>query len=538
MNPTSSRDGSTNLPLLASQLTVDTAVSERARIHPGRIALVQALQGEQGEQREQRVTYAELQARVHRLCRALQRLGVQRQDRIAVLSENRLEYVETLLAAATLGAIVACQNWRQSESELSHCLLLVQPRLVLASPRQLSRLAPIEHGAERVLCFDDEYEGLLAAESDAPFDSCSQPEDILIILYTSGTTGFPKGAAISHRAEIGRANVAIADGQLHPGRGTITWSPLYHIGGTDPTLGVLMNGDTVFVVDGFQPTLLLQIMSREVLGNVTLMPAAIGRVIEELHRTGLRPKSLKTCGAMADLVPRHQIAEVTTLLNAEFRNTFGATETGGPPASRHVIAVGVLPDNLSKMQSSWSRVRLVDEQDQDVPDGTPGEVLFRGPTLFSGYWNAPEVNAEDFRGGWFHMGDLMVRNPDGTLDFVDRRKYLIKSGGENIYPAEIERFLLGSRRIADAAIVRKADAHWGEVPVAFVVKADQALTAEDVLALCRGQIANYKLPKEVHFISEAEMPRSETSKIKRFELEARLKAMASIACPPAGDIDS
>ena len=535
MTLTSALDGAASLPLLASQLTVDTAVGERARIHPDRVALVQVAQGEQGEQR---ITYAELQARVHRLCHALQRLGVQRQDRIAVLSENRLEYVETLLAAAALGAIVACQNWRQSESELGHCLRLVEPRLVLTSERQLARLAPIEHGAERVLSFGGEYERLLAMESDAPFDSRSQPEDILIILYTSGTTGFPKGAAISHRAEIGRANVAIADGQLHPGRGTITWSPLYHIGGTDPTLGVLMNGDTVFVVDGFQPTLLLEIMSREVLGNVTLMPAAIGRVIEELHRTGLRPKSLKICGAMADLVPRHQIAEVTTLLNAEFRNTFGSTETGGPPASRHVIAVGVLPDNLSKMQSSWSRVRLVDEQDQDVPDGTPGEVLFRGPTLFSGYWNAPEVNAEDFRGGWFHMGDLMVRHADGTLDFVDRRKYLIKSGGENIYPAEIERFLLGSRRIADAAIVRKADAHWGEVPVAFVVKADESLTAQDVLALCRGQIANYKLPKEVHFITEAEMPRSETSKIKRFELEARLKAMASTALPPTGDIHS
>ena len=498
----------------AGQLTVDSAVRERANIHPDRIALVQD---------ERRVSYGELQSRVNRLCFALQRLGVQRQDRIAVLSENRLEYVETLLAAATLGAIVACQNWRQSEAELSHCVRLVEPRLVLASPRHLSRLATIKHGAQQVLSFGDDYERLLAAEGDAPFDSCSVPEDILIILYTSGTTGFPKGAAISHRAEIGRANVAIADGQLHPGRGTITWSPLYHIGGTDPTLGVLMNGDTVFVVDGFQPTLLLEIMSREVLGNVTLMPAAIGRVIEELHRTGLRPKSLKICGAMADLVPRHQIAEVTTLLNAEFRNTIGSTETGGPPASRHVIPVGVLPESLSKVQSSFCCVRLVDEQDQDVPDGTPGEVLFRGPSLFSGYWNAPEVNAEDFRGGWFHMGDLMVRNPDGTLDFVDRRKYLIKSGGENIYPAEIERFLLGSRRIADAAVVRKADAHWGEVPVVFVVKADETLTAEDVLALCRGQIANYKLPKEVHFIKEAEMPRSETSKVKRFELEARLK---------------
>ena len=502
------------LALAAAELTVDTAVRERAMAYPARIALVQD---------ERRVSYGELQSRVERLCHALDRLGVGRRDRIAVLSENRFEFVETILAAATLGAIVACQNWRQTDAELDHCLGLVEPCLVLASPRYANRLGSVAHGARHVVAFGDEYERLLAREDSSRFASRSRPEDDLLILYTSGTTGYPKGAAISHRAEIARAMIAMADGQLYPGRGTITWSPLYHIGGTDPTLGELMNGDTTFVVDGFQPALLIEIMARERLGNVTLMPASIGRVIEELQRSGLRPKSLMTCGAMADLVPRHQIGEVTTLLGAEFRNTFGSTETGGPPASGHLIPVGTTPERLSKVQSSYCRVRLVDEEDQDVADGTPGEVLFRGPSLFSGYWNAPQVNAEDFRDGWFHMGDMMVRNPDGTLDFVDRRKYLIKSGGENIYPAEIERVLLGSRRIADAVIVRKHDAHWGEVPVAFVVRADQTLTADDVLALCRGKIANYKLPKEVHFIQEAEMPRSETSKVKRFELEARLK---------------
>lgn len=510
------------LPMTAAALTVDTVVRERARLHPARAALV-----EDGRA----VSYGELMRRVDRVCHAFDRLGVGRGDRVALLSENRVEYVEVLLAAAALGAIVACQNWRQSDAELDHCVRLVEPALLLASPRHAGRAVANAGIARRVLALGDEFERLVADAGDAPFESRSSPEDILLILYTSGTTGYPKGAAISHRAEMARAMIAIADSQLFPGRGTISWSPMYHIGGTDPTLGTLMNGDTVFVVDGFQPALLIEIMSREVLGNVTLMPASIGRVIDELHRTGLRPKSLRLCGAMADLVPRHQIAEITTLLDAAFRNTFGATETGGPPASRHVVPVGVTPERLSKVQSSYCRLRLVDEDDRDVPDGTPGEVLIRGPSLFSGYWNAPDVTAEDFRGGWFHMGDLLVRNPDGTLDFVDRRKYLIKSGGENIYPAEIERVLLESRRVADAVIVRRHDAHWGEVPVAFVVKADDALSADDVVALCRGRVANYKLPKDVYFIAEADMPRSETSKIKRHELEARLKAAGG---SPAG----
>src|SRR5204862_4583816 len=134
--------------------------------------------------------------------------------------------------------------------------------------------------------------------------------------------------------------------------------------------------------------------------------------------------------------------------------------------------------------SPFCEVRLVDAEDREVPDGVPGELAMRGPTLFSGYWVGAD---DDFRGGWFHMGDVFVRNPDGTLDFVDRVKYLIKSGGENIYPAEIERVLLADPRVAEAAVVRRADAQWGEVPVAFVARRDEGLTADDLIARCRAE---------------------------------------------------
>ena len=153
----------------------------------------------------------------------------------------------------------------------------------------------------------------------------------------------------------------------------------------------------------------------------------------------------------------------------------------------------------------------------------------RGPGLFSGYWGAPEVNARDFRDGWFRMGDVFTRNPDGTLSFVDRRKYLIKSGGENIYPAEIERVLLADPRIIDAAVVRRPDPKWGEIPVAFVAARDPALTEAAVIELCRAAIARYKAPRAVRFVAEAELPRSATGKIKRHELEARLAAESATA---------
>lgn len=502
----------------ASSLSVDAIVRQRAVMHPQRIALVQNAVS---------TTYGELMQRADCLALALHRLGVRRYDRVAVLSENRREYVEAILAVAALGAIAACKNWRQSDAELTYCFELTRPSAVLASERHAARLARVDGVPSRAIVFGEQYERLLAAADARPTSGVAQPEDGLIIMYTSGTTGHPKAAVISHRAEIARAMIGAVDGLMYPGRGTICWSPMYHIAGTDHLLGILMQGDTVFITDGFQPEEIVEIMSRERLGTVGLMPSAIGRIIDVLRGSGLRPKSLMGCGSMADLVPRHQIAEVSGLLGAEFRNSFGATETGQPPAGRHRFPIGEVPVRLSKIQSSYCELRLVDEDDREVPVGVPGEVLIRGPSLFSGYWAAPEVTAESFRGGWYHMGDMMIRNPDGTLDFVDRRKYLIKSGGENIYPAEIERVLLENRAIADVAVVRKPDAHWGEIPVAFVVPAQDGLDAADVIAMCRGRIAGYKLPKEVHFIAAADMPRSETSKVKRFELEQRLRGAVS-----------
>ena len=182
----------------------------------------------------------------------------------------------------------------------------------------------------------------------------------------------------------------------------------------------------------------------------------------------------------------------------------------------------MVPDNLAKTQNSFCQIRLVDADDNDVADGAPGELIIRSPSLFSGYWGAPETNAHDFRGGWFHMGDVFVRNDDQSLDFVDRRKYLIKSGGENIYPAEIENVLRASARISEAVVVRKPDEHWGEVPVAFVVRNDASLTDDDVIEICRDRIAKYKLPKQVIFVGDEDLPRSATGKIKRHELEDRV----------------
>jgi fatty-acyl-CoA synthase len=283
-----------------------------------------------------------------------------------------------------------------------------------------------------------------------------------------------------------------------------------------------MSGGTVIVVDGYDAPALAQIVATRRLGWLLLMPGMVASFATELVNRGVTPAGITVCGVMADLVPPAQIAEITRLLGAPYANTFGATETGCPPCSSNLIPVGIAPTRLSKEQSPYCEVRLVDPDDVDVPDGSPGELCMRGPTLFSGYWNAPEANAHDFRGGWFHMGDVFVRNPDGTLDFVDRVKYLIKTGGENVYPAEIERVMRQDPRVADVAVVRRPDRKWGEVPVAFVARRDETLTADDLRARCRAELAGYKQPKDVLFLPLEQFPRSASGKVQRHELEKQL----------------
>lgn len=502
-----------SLPAQAARLSLTGLLRQQCARTPERIAL---------ESGERKFTYRELHERETRLADALRLHGLAQGDRVAVLSENRTEYVELELAAARLGIILACQNWRQSDEELEHCIRLVSPKLLVHSARYAEALGRIDHGVQETLEIESGFEPLLASgRPDAAFDEVD-PESGLIILYTSGTTGMPKGALISQRAMVARAMVARFDSPLQPGDAFVAWGPLFHMVSTDSVYGTLMHGGKVIVMDGLDVPELVRVASREFVGHFTLMPGMIDRVIEEIERTGLKPKGARTIGAMADLVPLDQIAKVTRLFDAPYKNSFGSTETGGPPAGRGVIPVGTIPERLSKLQNSFCEIRLVDEDDNEVPDGQPGELAFRGPTLFSGYWANDKANAEDFRGGWFHMGDVFVRNPDGTLDFVDRRKYLIKTGGENVYPAEIERVLLASDRIAEAVVVRRPDPKWGEAPVAFVAKTDDALTEDDVKAMCRGRIAGYKVPRDVVFIGLDEFPRSATGKVKRHELEERV----------------
>jgi acyl-CoA synthetase (AMP-forming)/AMP-acid ligase II len=521
MTESPDQDDGALLVRLSTASTVASLVAARALVHPDRVAIEDAARSHACH------TYRELDRRTKRVASVLAGLGVGRGCRLALLSENRPECLEVILAAARLGAIVACQNWRLAPPELAHCLDLVEPQCVIVSERFAELHASLPRSAsERAVILGADYETLLegAGGNGPSLDQAAEPEDPLLILYTSGTTGLPKGAVLSHRAEIARNLVIRAEYAIAAEDTFVAWSPLYHMGAMDCSLGTLMSGGTVIVVDGFDRARLCEIVAARQLGYLLLMPGMVGSFAAELRTRTVRPRGVRICGVMADLVPPSEIAEITTLLGAPYVNTFGATETGWPPCSSNLISVGVAPTRLSKQQSPYCEVRLVDENDVDVAGGSPGEMCVRGPTLFSGYFRAPSVNRHDFRGGWFHMGDVFVRTPDGLLDFVDRIKYLIKSGGESIYPAEIERVLLRDPRVAEAAVVRCADAKWGEVPVAFVARRDDTLSAGELRARCRAQLAGYKQPRDIVFIPFDAFPRSASGKVQRSELEKRLRS--------------
>ncbi|MCB1417849.1 MAG: AMP-binding protein [Notoacmeibacter sp.] len=482
------------------------------------------------EDGDKRFSYAELDSRVRALAGLFTAHGLKRGDRVAILSENRGAYVEAAMAAALTGTILACQNWRLSREELQHCISLVSPGLVLVSDRNRAALGEIDLGGAALLDLDEGYEDRLAAAIPHPPASPADPEDGVVILYTSGTTGLPKGALISHRAEIARMCALRLDSGVQETDCFAAWAPMFHMASMDQVFGTLISGAAIIAIDGMQAEVIIDAARRHPLSWLVAMPGAIEPMVEVLKRDRPMLKRIACVGAMADLVPRQQLAELTALLGAPYLNSFGSTETGLPPASANLIAPGTTDYSLSKRISSLCEVRLVDPDGKEVAPGEPGELAIRGPTVFSGYWQAEETNARDFAQGWFRMGDLFRVNPDGTIDFVDRAKYMIKSGGENIYPAEIERVLLADPRVADAVVIRKADVQWGEVPLAFIARNDEALTAKDVDAICRARLAAYKRPRDIRFIALEDIPRSTTGKIQRHELEARL-AGDSCAAP-------
>ncbi len=484
------------------------------------------------------LTYAELDARADRLAQVLFDADVQRGDRVCILSDNDPEFIVLCIAALRLGATVATLNPRLAIGELRHCIQLVTPKVILVSPRQGARFDNLQQFNATVLELGDGtlLDRRLAggeAEGGRRAPMASDSEDVQFIIYTSGTTGLPKAAMISQRAMWARLMVYVLDYGVDGDDTFLAWSPLCHMASVELGFGTLLLGGKVVVLDGPDLPVICDYLEKEPLSNLIFFPGMVEQAIEYLKQRKPRVRRLKKFGALADLFSPRDIAQLTALLNTPFTNTFGSTETGMPPLSAGRLAVGEVPTDFGKVQSSMCEVRLFDADDQESPVGEVGELAVCGPTLFSGYWGAEAATQEVLRDGWFRTGDMFRRRDDGRFDYVDRRKYLIKSGGENIYPAEIERVVLQHPGIAEAVIVRRADVRWGEVPVLVAVARDEPPPPEVLMALCREELAAFKRPKDIYFVGADQLPRSSTGKVVRTEVEAWVAQQTAAGATPA-----
>lgn len=513
----------------ASSYTVAQILENRARLSPDRPAVVQG---------DRHVTFAELNRDANRFARAIASWGLNPGDRLGVLSENRYEYVVAFYAAAKLGVIMALYNWRSSPDEVAWCLDLSEPSAVLVSERyrslyrEGSSLSSIREPYELTLgdVADDgpadEFVRAVRGSDDTDLASRHvDAEAILTLINTSGTTGRAKAAAVSHRALVARATHYSRQQGFGPDESFVCWAPMCHITSSDGIFNTHAHGGTAIVVDGYDPAVIAEIVCTQRIGWLPLVPGAIDSFVDAVAALAPRRPDLAVVGGMPDLLPPATVARLTRVVDAPFMNTFGATETGLVASTRMPVGVHPAQEDYEKPISDLVDWRIIEPDDPElewVSPGGVGELVLRGSFLFSGYWGDAAASAEAFRGGWYHTGDLFLLCDNFHIQWVGRSKYLIKSGGENIYPSEIERLLLEVPAVAEALVVKVPNARWGEVPWAFVALDEgNQPDAEELLAHCSRRLPRFKLPKRIEFVSLSEFSRNATGKVLRSEFEQR-----------------
>ncbi|HEY7053011.1 MAG TPA: fatty-acid--CoA ligase FadD5 [Mycobacterium sp.] len=490
-------------------------------------------------------TWAELADRVNALADALSRRGVQSGDRVLILMLNRTEFVESFLAVNKLGAIAVPVNFRMTPTEIAFLVGDCEARVVITESvlagvatavRDLdARLATVivagSGSEDGVLGYDD-----LLAEDGEPH----QPVDIendspALIMYTSGTTGRPKGAVLTHANLNGQAmTFLITNGaDINDDVGFIG-VPLFHIAGIgNMIIGLLLGLPTViYPLGAFDPGELLDVLEAEEVTGIFLVPAQWQAVCaaQQARPRDLRLRVLSWGAAPASDTLLRQMSD--TFPGTQILAAFGQTEMSpvtamllGDDAIRKLGSVGKVIPTVA--------ARIVDDDMNDVAVGQVGEIVYRAPTLMAGYWNNPEATAEAFAGGWFHSGDLVRQDEEGYLWVVDRKKDMIISGGENIYCAEVENVLAAHPAIIEVAVIGRPHDRWGEVPIAVAAVAEPGLTLADLDGFLTEQLARYKHPKGLEIVDA--LPRNPAGKVLKTELRARFGTETS---RDAAEIDS
>ena len=498
-------------------------------------------------------TWAALRERVGKLAGALARRGIGAGSRVMVLMLNRTEFVESVLAANMLGAIAVPVNFRLTPPEIAFLVDDCEARLMITEP-VLAPVAAAVRGVTSVLetiavAGDSADDGLLAyedliAESGEPARVADIPNDSpALIMYTSGTTGRPKGAVLTHTNLSCQTTANLYTHGFAADDIGFIGVPFFHIAGIGNLLtGMLMGLPTVIhPLGAFDPGHLLDVLAAEKVTGIFLVPAQWQAVCsaQQANPRDLKLRVISWGAAPASDTLLRQMAE--TFPGSQILAAFGQTEMSpvtcmllGEDAIRKLGSVGKVIPTVA--------ARVVDEDMNDVPVGEVGEIVYRAPTLMSGYWNNPQATAEAFHGGWFHSGDLVRMDDEGYVWVVDRKKDMIISGGENIYCAEVENVLASHPAILEVAVIGRAHEKWGEVPVAvaaLAADAPQDLRIEDLAEFLGEKLARYKHPKGLEIVDA--LPRNPAGKVLKTELRTRYgasavgqSASASTDPPPGG----
>jgi fatty-acyl-CoA synthase len=474
-------------------------------------------------------TYGEMAVAVRTLAGGLHARGVRKGGVVGLLSYNCPEFLQTIFAANYLGAIAMPINWRLAAPEVRYILEHSEAQALVCDEALLPLASDASTGLEGALlrsCVtptsEQGWTGFDELRSDerAPPRALADADDVHRLMYTSGTTGRPKGVMITH-ANLAWKNLAhlVEFGFTGDDLG-LACGPLYHVGALDlTTTSLIAAGATTVIHRSFDAAAVADELERSRVTTVWLAPAMVNALmaLPDIEARDLSSVRLIINGG--EKMPIPLIERIQRVFpSAWFADAYGLTETvsGDTFLDRDSI--------VSKLGSVGRpclhlELQVWDEEGRPVPAGERGEIVLRGPKVFKGYWRDPDATAKAFAGGWFHTGDIGVRDEDGYLFIVDRLKDMIVSGGENIAGSEIERVLYEHQAVLETAVVARPDERWGEVPVAFVVlRPGHSATAEELLAHCREQLARFKVPKDVTFLEA--LPRNPSGKVLKRELRS------------------
>jgi acyl-CoA synthetase (AMP-forming)/AMP-acid ligase II len=490
---------------------------------------------------EDRISFRQHHDRAQQLASAVYNLGVRRQDRISVLSQNTREFMEIYSAGELAGYIVTTVNFRLAPPEMAYILKDSTPRVLFFEGRYTETVEQLRHDQphiETYVCFGAEapdwalsYEDFLASGDPSGAPSRPMPDDIMHLIYTSGTTGRPKGVMRTHRAEINVAQLMATELGVIVSDRMQLMMPVFHVGSRFLQLGAHLRGATVVFHYDFKPEEVVATIERERITMTHLAPTMVQAVLSVPGIETSDLSSLHTLCYSAAPMPGPVLRRGLELLGPVFLQLYGMTEGGGTTLHKRQHKPDGTAQDLKRLTSIGQAapnvdIRIADDEGNELPVNQPGEILTRTATHMAGYWNNSPATIAALRDGWYRTGDLGYLDEEGFLYLVDRKKDMIISGGENIYSREVEEALASHPAVLDAAVIGVKDEYWGET-VRAVVVASEAVEEAELIAHCKTQIASYKKPKSIIFVDE--LPRLPSGKINKTILREVHGAPASKA---------